>query len=237
MKNTQLVGSFVLFKIKTDLRLVLVAKCFSWWLGSWSLGISYDHKSGVVSALLLGLENSVLRSSFLTVLKSKADLASHPDLLPLVLCHTLVERHGREIDLSTNRILELESLIGVNDYNNGFFGAAKPQLDDAGFTYISQSLNGELSRLANYEKWVTSHITLLREVLNGDGRTGISTNSQWHSGPTQYTRKIEIMLKEYGNSLLGWNIDLLARITCQQKIVQGQIQTVGLEKGAEGKNV
>jgi hypothetical protein len=45
------------------------------------------------------------------------------------------------------------------------------------------------------------------------------------------------MLKEYGNSLLGWNIDLLARITCQQKIVQGQIQTVGLEKGAEGKNV
>jgi hypothetical protein len=226
------VGSFVPLRIYADLRPVLVAKCFSWWLGSWSLGISYDHKSGVVSALLLGLENAVLRSSFLTVLKSKADLASHPDLLPLVLCHTLVERHGRETDLSTNRILQLESLIGVNDYNNGSFGAAKPQLDDAGFTYISQSLNGELSRLANYEKWVTSHITLIKEVLDGDGRTGILTNSQWHSGPTPYTytRKIEAMLKQYGNSLLGWNIDLLARITCQQKIVQGQIQTVRSER-------
>jgi hypothetical protein len=90
-------------------------------------------------------------------------------------------------------------------------------------------LNSELSRLANYEKWVDSHIVLLKEALNGDGATGISTDSRRHSGPTQETRKVETMIKQYGNSLLGWNIDLLARIACQQKIVQGQTQTVRIE--------
>jgi len=208
---------------------VFVAKYFSWWLGSWSLAISYDYKSGVASSLLIGPENSVLRSSFLKILKSKAELAAHPDLVPLVLCDTLAERHRREIEISTNRILELESLIGVNDYQ-GSFETVKPQLDEAGFRFINQSLNGELSRLANYEKWVNSHITLLREVLTGDGATGISKCSQWHSRPTQYTKKIETMLKQYGNSLLAWNIDLLASVSCQQKIVQGQIQTVRPER-------
>lgn len=35
------------------------------------------------------------------------------------------------------------------------------------FTAINQSLHGELSRLANYEKWVKSHIVLLENVLKG----------------------------------------------------------------------
>ncbi|KAF8856396.1 hypothetical protein BDZ45DRAFT_594255 [Acephala macrosclerotiorum] len=202
---------------------VFIAKYFSWWLGSWSLGISYDYNSGVTSALLVGLENRVLRSSFIRLLKSKAELAGHPSLLPLLLCDTLAERHAREVHLSTNRILELETSIGVNDYTDG---TPVAELDEADFTRISQSLNGELSRLANYEKWVNSHIVLLKEVLNGDGATGISTDSRWHSRSAQQTRKLEVMIKQYGNSLLGWNVDLLARIACQQKIVQGQIQTV-----------
>lgn len=139
--------------------------------------------------------------------------------LPLLLCELLAERYVHEVDLSTKRILAIEGSIGVNDYTE-----AAPELKketNADFTRVSQSLNGETSRLANYEKWVIACTNLLKEILKGQ----YFKVSESKSAPKSVPERVMINLKEHGESILGRNIDLAARIQCQQKIAQGQIQT------------
>jgi hypothetical protein len=196
------------------------AKYFSWWLGTWTLGVSHDQQSNTTMALLLGRESKSLRKEFLTILESSKDNASHPMFLPLLLCELLTERYAHEVDLSTKRILALEGSIGVNDYTEAPRGLKNET--NADFTRVSQSLNGEVSRLANYEKWVQSCANLIREILGGRHFEIVGDVTVPKSAPERVT----IALKEHGESILGRNVDLVARIQCQQKIAQGQIQTV-----------
>jgi hypothetical protein len=195
-------------------------KYFSWWLGTRILGLSFDQNSNVTTALLLGSEASSASKDVLALIEASKDHACHPMFLPLILCDLLTDRYALEVDSSTKRILALETSIGVNDYI-ALDSSKDPKGNNTDFTKVSQVLNGEVSRLANYEKWVVSCVNLLRELL-GESHFIIS-NSAASKSPFQ---RVEIALKERGEGILGRNIDLVARIHCQQKIAQGQIQTV-----------
>ncbi len=194
-------------------------KYFSWWLGTGSLTISYDPESKTIWGLMLGMWNETFRDNFTKMLRSKAHLASQPMLLPLIICEILAKKHNKVVDTSTKRITKLETAIGVNDYTEGKHSIGNAEVNYFG---INQTLNGELSRLANYEKWVSSHILLIRGILQ-DPTLSLNIAKEENDPETQMLR---ITVKEWGEHLLGWNTDLVARIACQQKIVQGQLQTV-----------
>lgn len=196
------------------------AKYFSWWLGTWTLGLSYDQKSNITTALLLGRKSSSARKNFLAIIESSKDNAGGPMFLPLLLCELLTESYAYEVDLSTKRILALEGSIGVNDYTEA--PRERKNETNAYFTRVSQTLNGEVSRLANYEKWVGSCSSLLKGILEGSHLRSIEDNRSPKSAP----ERVMIALREHDESILWRNIDLVARIQCQQKITQGQIQTV-----------
>ncbi|CZR66397.1 uncharacterized protein PAC_16298 [Phialocephala subalpina] len=198
----------------------LAVKYLSWWLGTWILGLFHDRNSNITTALLLGREGEFSDKEFLAKLESSKDNASHPMFLPLLLCELLTDKYTREVDLSGKRILAIEGFIGVNDYTDAPRELKMETNFD--FTRVSQSLNGEVSRLANYEKWVTSCANLIKEVLGG---RHFQSTGDLISPKTAFER-VMIALKEHGESILGRNVGLEARIQCQQKIAQVQIQTV-----------
>jgi hypothetical protein len=138
--------------------------------------------------------------------------------LPLLVCEHLTERYAREVDLSTKRILALEGSIGVNDYTEAPRELKKKT--NADFTRVSRSLNGEVSRLANYEKWVLSCANLIKEILGG--RHFEITGDI--SAPKSAAERVLIALKEHGEGILGRNVDLVARIQCQQKMPKARFR-------------
>ncbi len=120
-----------------------------------------------------------------------------------------------------SRILMLETNIGVKDYaeagrNTG--GSLEP-LD---FDYLNRSLNVELLRLANYEKWVKSIIALLDMTLKGTDVDKNPCAGEPITGP--FSDQLTTNMREYADYLQGWSVDLLTRIVCQQKIVNGQFR-------------
>lgn len=141
--------------------------------------------------------------------------------LVLIFCEVLAEVQGRQLRVATTRILTLEAKIGVNDYAEIARREKNPDQEPLDFEYVNRSLNGELSRLANYEKWVKSIVSLLEGLLKGkDLAVGEEIVD---SDPS--SARLAVNIREYGEYLLGWNVDHLARTVCQQKIVNGQIQT------------
>jgi hypothetical protein len=174
----------------------------------------------MVSGLLLGAqgEESAMLGGLIRTLKSKIASACHPLFLPLLLCEIVAVAHSKEVDIATKNVFDLESSIGMNDYPEH---AKRNAFETFDFSRISRSLNGETSRLANYEKWISSHIELVKAISKYEGTLFVET------GETQrLANQLQVELREYGEYLLGWNVDLLARTVCQQKIVQAQIQTV-----------
>lgn len=220
-------------KIHTSIRIsqltsvAFIFKFFSWYLGTGILAFSYNMRSKTTRGLLFGLKSLDLRRQFIDRLKLRKKFSSHPMLLPLVLCELLAERHCEAVDTSTKRIFEMETILGVHDYvGHKPHGAGEPANLD--FTTINQSLHGELTRLANYEKWVKSHIVILENVLKGPEFTIREEEEEEceMDGDIRLAKDVEINTKEYGESILNWNIDLQSRIMAQQKIVDGQIQIV-----------
>ncbi|KAH7357139.1 hypothetical protein BKA65DRAFT_221606 [Rhexocercosporidium sp. MPI-PUGE-AT-0058] len=198
---------------------VFSIKYFSWWLGTGSLSLSHNPYSGEVRVLLLGPESDEFQADIFERVQAKEALTGHPFLVPLVICDHLATKLGAELHISSKRIFQLEQTIGVNDYGDSDLGA-KPEHQeqaDLDFADINRSLNGELSRLANYEKFAKSQISLLVTILADI----VLSLDQDH-----FSFLIITQMREYGEGLLGWNKELLARIECQQKIVDGQIQTL-----------
>jgi len=218
--------SWMIFWINSLTLEAYAVKFFSWWLGTGSLAISYDTSSNTVCALILGLSRPSIREDFMNRLKSKRNLVFHPMLLPLIFCEMIAERHNEQVDASTKRVFTLETSIGVNDYTKRrgqrrLQNQGKAQTEEQKFTEITKSLSGEHSMLANYEKWVGSHVSLLKNIMEEIERY------PGEPGRDQ-PRKSQhmIILRELAAFLSGWNVDLQSRITCQQKIVSGLIQTV-----------
>ncbi|KAG4431984.1 hypothetical protein IFR05_012535 [Cadophora sp. M221] len=203
----------------SDTGFVLSIKYFSWWLGTGSISLSHKRDSGEVRVLLLGLESDQFKIDIYDRLKSKQALTSHPFLVPLVVCDSLAKSLSSQLHTSSKRIFQLEQTIGVNDYGDNDLNAkTEPQQQpDLDFADINRSLNGELSRLANYEKFAKSQITLLETIL---------ADKVLSLDQKDFSFLIITQMREYGESLLGWNKELLARTECQQKIVDGQIQTL-----------
>ena len=218
--NTQPVGA-VLYLFGTALMpVVYAAKYFSWWLGSRGLALSYDLESQVTSSLLLGM-NREAQGQFEVRLEAKADIFSQYMVIPLVPCEMLAVRHQKVIHVSTKRLLALEMDIGVNDYTYTH-SESRPELTDVDFSRIIKGLNGELSRLANYGNWVSSNIILLKDI-SGEKSLQMSPSSNISDSMAE---KSSVALREQAEYVLGWNTNMLARILCQQKICQGQIQTI-----------
>ena len=67
-----------------------------------------------------------------------------------------------------------------------------------------------------------SYANLIKEIL----RRRYFEITEDISAPKSAAERVQISLKEHGEGILGRNVDLVARIQCQQKIAQGQIQTV-----------
>ncbi len=199
-------------------------KFFSWWLGTGSLAIYCNRTTRKINALMLGLESLGLRDKFLELLDSKKRLAAHPFLVVLIFCEVLAENQEQNLRTATTRILTLETTIGVNDYAELARGNTGGSLKSLDFDYLNRSLNGELSRLANYEKWVKSIIALLDTIVKGTDLDKIPWADEPATSP--FSRQLTTNMREYAEYLQGWNVDLLARTVCQQKIVNGQIQTV-----------
>lgn len=157
-------------------------------------------------------------------LERSAQYADNPMFLPILLCKMLAERQANEVHASRKRILALETSIGVNDYVDSSERLRPASLlASTDLTPISQSLNGELSRLPNYESWASSHTILLQNILNSSSFQAVVVCEK-RSAIEDRSMSI---LREKGECLHWWNIDLLARIQCQQKMIKGQIQTVG----------
>lgn len=210
------------------LDIALCIRYFSWWLGTGSLAVSYDLTSRKTRVLILSFDSSELWEQIVQCVISKKTLAPHPMLLPVIFCEILVQAHCVELHISTKRIFLLERHIGVNDYSSGkLLKESKPHEDPNGspgldFANINRSLNGELSRLATYEKSTISHVALLNTILTYDELSLKSDKLE----KQHFTAQVIIQIREYVEYLHGWNVDLLARISCQQKIVDGGIQTV-----------
>jgi hypothetical protein len=114
----------------------------------------------------------------------------------------------------------LEQAVGVHDYGVDLTErvAIVTVLNSLDVDSITRRLTGELSRLANYEKWVNSHTVILDELL--------SCSQEGMSGYESLEPHVIIRVREMCGFLRGWNVDMAARIVCQQKIVSGLIQTV-----------
>jgi len=161
---------------------------------------SYDMISKTTLGLSFGLKSLGLRRQFIDRLKLRKKISSHPILLPLVLCELLAERYCEAVDTSTKCIFEMETSLGVHDY-------------------VNQSLHGELSRLANYEKWVKSHIVLLENVLKGPEFIIREEEECEMDSDILLAKDVEInKYKKYGKSILNWNIDFQSRIMAQIKL-------------------
>jgi hypothetical protein len=182
------------------------------------MALSYDHVTQITTYLLLGIES---KFQYLDILSARAIQSRHPLFIPVVICEIQMMELAKQVHLSTQRAFHQERNIGVNDYAI-FRHHEKFATTPAEYEGISRSLNGELSRLANYEKWVSSHVLILDQIFKWpefqDWRI-IGTNDE-------ELKMARIRLEEQCVYLRGWNVDLVAHIQCQQKIVHGQIQTV-----------
>jgi len=179
---------------------------------------SYDMISKTTLGLSFGLKSLGLRRQFIDRLKLRKKISSHPILLPLVLCELLAERYCEAVDTSTKCIFEMETSLGVHDYVSHKTHSAG-ELANLDFTTINQSLHGELSRLANYEKWVKSHIVLLENVLKGPEFIIREEEECEMDSDILLAKDVEInKYKKYGKSILNWNIDFQSRIMAQIKL-------------------
>lgn len=197
-------------------------KYFSWWLATVGLGLSYNSETRTTHGLLLSNDcfqdgEATVLGELIRLIKLSAHRCQGPYFLPLLICDLFAQAHETEIHKATKKVFGLERSIGMHDYPAGRHPSGVE--DDEDFSMTSRKLNGQLSRLANYEKWVTSHINLLKVVL------GYEEFSDTMLSANKLNRREEP--KEYATHLLHWNTDLLSQAACQIKIVQAQIQTVG----------
>ncbi|KAI9643027.1 hypothetical protein NHQ30_008762 [Ciborinia camelliae] len=145
---------------------------------------------------------------------------THGNHLGMVLAELMLDNHRTQLDLTTSRLRNLESAIGVHDHD--FQSSSSPSytppdkspLPD--FPFISRSLNGESTRLALCEVKVRSNIHLLQTLLRAPYFTAILPINR----RLIWMEQANIALREKCEFLLGWNVELSSRVTGQRRIVK-----------------
>jgi len=198
----------------------LNVKYFSWWLGTASLALSRDRQSKTISGLFLGTRNQAAYGDMINRLRERQALITHPLLFPLIICEKMAKEHSHAINAATRQVFGLEQSVGVHDYGTdlGERLAIVTVVSSLDVDTVTRKLNGELSRLANYEKWVNSHTVMLDSFFD-------SIQEEIRElKPLE--NQVLVRVRDMCAFLRGWNVDMAARIACQQKIVSGLIQTV-----------
>jgi hypothetical protein len=93
---------------------------------------------------------------------------------------------------------------------------------------VTRSLSGENTRLALYETKVASSVQLLRMILRGGYFTspGNATGAIGAGSRLAWMDVANVVLREKAEFLLGWNVDLLARVNGQRRIGKGLRESV-----------
>ncbi|PQE17373.1 Mg2+ transporter -like Zinc transport protein [Rutstroemia sp. NJR-2017a BVV2] len=202
-------------------------------LESLTLGVTYSHPSRVVTALLIENTSTPTPDSFINYILSQASYLTHPLYLPLLCTEITLDVHRAQVDRTVLRLRSLESVVGVHDFDSGGEKASygpshnpKGPLPD--LEYVTRSLSGENTRLALYETKVASSVQLLRMILragyftspgNATGAIGVGSRLAWMD-------VANVVLREKAEFLLGWNVDLLARVNGQRRIGKGLRESV-----------
>lgn len=204
-----------------------------WRLESITLGISYNQTTKVTTALLIENTKDPNHESFIHYILSQSTYLTHPLFLPLVLAELMLDTHRAQLDRTTSRLRSLESAIGIHDHDYHFASSPSYTTPDKSplpdFPFISRSLNGESTRLALYEVKVRSNIHLLQTILRGPYFTTILPINR----RMVWMEQANIALREKCEFLLGWNVELSARVTGQRRIVKiliGSVQNLLMQR-------
>ncbi|PQE26384.1 Mg2+ transporter -like Zinc transport protein [Rutstroemia sp. NJR-2017a BBW] len=202
-------------------------------LESLTLGVTYSHPSRVVTALLIENTSTPTPDSFINYILSQASYLTHPLYLPLLCTELTLDLHRAQVDRTVLRLRNLESVVGVHDFDSGGEKASygpshnpKGPLPD--LEYVTRSLSGENTRLALYETKVASSVQLLRMILRGGYFTspGNATGAIGAGSRLAWMDVANVVLREKAEFLLGWNVDLLARVNGQRRIGKGLRESV-----------
>ncbi|KAM3074797.1 hypothetical protein ACMFMG_008211 [Clarireedia jacksonii] len=203
-------------------------------LESLTLGIRYSQTSRVVTAILIENTSNPTPDSFINYILSQHRYFTHPLYLPLLCTEITLDVHRIQVDRTVLRLRNLESVVGVHDFDTGGAKASYGPRDNPkgplpDLEYVTRSLSGENTRLALYESKIASSVQLLRMIL----RLGHSASpGNATAGGIGAGRKLawmevaDVMMREKTEYLLAWNVDLVARVNGQRRIGKGLRESV-----------